>query len=196
MENNIFSAMNLVKMRRRKDLNPFVNARHLNSYHMFADVCFMIYCFVLFCLQYHSNNLNLFVICIYLFFYFQVCYFMVQISNLKETIKNLNLQSEKKANFIYIIEMKKNNSTKTDLQIAGIFDINFFPSFFLSPFQTVQFQKFLYYYNSRYSFDSIHAYVVKSNSIFCQFNSAQSEKDMDFKMAITITNSPFKFENS
>ena len=91
--------------------------------------------------------------------------------------------------------MKKNDLTKTDSHIAGRFDVIFFPSFFFSPFQTVQSEKFLYC-NSRYSFDSIPAYVVKSNNIFCQFNSAQSEKDMDFKMAITITNSPFKFENS
>ena len=92
--------------------------------------------------------------------------------------------------------MKKNDSTKTDLQIAGIFDIIFSQVSFCPHFKPFSSKKFLYYYNSRYSFDSIHAYVVKSNSIFCQFNSAQSEKDMDFKMAITITNSPFKFENS
>ena len=151
MENYIFSAMNLVQLRLQKDLDPFVNLyAHLNSYHMFADVCFMIYCFVLFCLQYHSNNLNLFVISI--LFYFQVCYFMVQISNLKETIKNLNLQSEKR-------------SMETDLQIVGIFDMGRFCQFLLPLFQTVQFEKFLYC-NSRYSFDSIHAYVVKSNNIF------------------------------
>ena len=62
-------------MRLKKDLDPFINLyAHLDSYHMFADVFFMIYCFVLFCLLYHSNNLNLFVTAI--LFYFQVCYFM------------------------------------------------------------------------------------------------------------------------
>ena len=42
---------------------------------------------------------------------------------------------------------------------------------------------------------SVHM-LWKAITFFCQFNSVQSEKDMDFKMAITITNSPFKFENS
>ena len=102
--------------------------------------------------------------------------------------------SQKIGNFHSYHKWKRMIQRKQIYKLLVYLTLIFFPVSFYPHFKPFSSKSFIC--NSRCSFDSIHAYVVKSNNIFCQFNSAQSEKDMDFKMAITITNSPFKFENS
>ena len=95
----------------------------------------------------------------------------------------------KKVNFINEKEWFNENRLLVYLTLI------FFPSSFFPHFKPFSSKSFYTTIQGIVLILSMHM-LWKAITFFCQFNSAQSEKDMDFKMAITITNSPFKFENS